>query len=180
MSYSLIPYVVDITQLKSIVGSKDESVVKAVVGVASAECDEDDDEDQIDADLEEAIFQLVTGQETDEVDAYQLGYALQEICEYAGTRPPVSEWSGVRWSAIEACGLKELLTKTGPPIDLPASSDFPRIGHIRREAVADHRLKARARFQEIPQTDLRELFQEYISWLETAAAEGLDIVFFYY
>jgi hypothetical protein len=180
MSYTLIPYFVDVAKLSSTIGSKDESVAKAVVAVASLECDEDDDEDQIDDELEEAIFQLVTGEEKYPVGADQFGYALEEICEYCGKRPPIQYWDAVHWSAVEGCGLDDLLTNTGPPVQLPLSDDFPKIGHLRRENIAAHLQAARSRSETNRDQGVSELLGEYISWLETAARMKSDIVFFYH
>ncbi|MCI0333878.1 MAG: hypothetical protein L0228_11725 [Planctomycetes bacterium] len=180
MSYVLIPYVVDISKLKSIVGSKVESLVEAVVAEASADFDEEDDDDQIDDELEEAIYQLIMGEEKYPVEADQFGYALKEICGYCGELLPVDIWNGVRWAAVEECGLEDLLTKTGPPIDLAPNSDFPTIGHIRRGEVNAYLQAARGRLEKSQDSEIRELLEEYTGWLETAAKKGLDVVFFYH
>ena len=181
MSYALSAFVVDIPKLESIIGSKDASVIDAVKA-NNAEFFEEEEEEFDDDELwlSTAIQHLVMGEERDPEEAHQYGYALQEICDYLGDPQDCDIWSGVRWGCVEGCGLEDLLTKTGPPVELPPNDDFPNIGHIRRGEVNEYLQAATNRAENCQDGEIQELLDEYISWLKTAQSSSLDIVFFYH
>jgi hypothetical protein len=106
--------------------------------------------------------------------------------------------------------MSELLDKSGPPIPLPPNDDFPAIGHLKAEEIAatiarmgnghlataaPSGRKPRRSFrawllgllvsrivQREPMTpeDVRDLLNEYESWLREAAEKQKSLVFFYY
>jgi hypothetical protein len=179
MSYVLTAYLVDIPQLKSLIGSKDESIVDTIVE-NNPEIFEDEDEFDDEVVLSEALRQLIMGEAMDEEEAHQYGYALRELCDHSGKLQKCEHWNGVRWAAVEQCGLEELLTKFGPPISLPPIDGGPHIGHIRREQVKEHQKAAQSRAATAKDSDVRQLLDEYNTWLEAAAKKNLDLVFFYH
>jgi hypothetical protein len=193
MSYVLSGYILDIEKLKSIVGSKDASLVEAVMENSPEEfdLDEDEEDDWDDDDDEEndeeddevslatALRQLIMNEAKNPEEAHQYGYALREICAYCGEALDSDMWGGVRWAAVEDCGLEDLLTKTGTPVPLPPIESFPTIGHIRRENLNGYLQAAKERLQKTEDSDIEELLEEYINWLETAADKKQDIIFFY-
>ncbi len=182
MSYVLSGCIIDLAKLRSVVGSGDASIVDAVKANAP-EAFEDEEEyaDDDEPVLSEALRGLVMGDEIDPDNAFQYGYALQELCDYLGEMPEVDIWGGVGWGAVEVCGLEELLTKTGSPVPIPLEDgDFPAIGHINREQVGAYLQAANKRLQNSTDGEADGLLDEYIAWLETADEQKLDIVFFYH
>jgi hypothetical protein len=181
MSYVLTAYLVDIDKLQALVGSKDQSVVEAVKANNAEFFDEEEEEfDEDELWLSTAIEHLIMDQEKDPEEAHQYGYALREICDCYGELLPCDAWNGVRWAAVEICGLQDLLTKTRPPIELPENDDFPRIGCLRRSEVPGELQAAKERLEAATENDDPELLEEYVGWLEAAAEQGGDVVFFYH
>lgn len=183
MSYTLMAYSVDISQLLKAVGSKDDSLLKAVMD-HSEEFDDDDEEEEDDDDdelsLATALRQLIMGQPLDPEEAHQYGYALLELCDYLGERQECDAWSGVRWEAVEACGLEQVLTKTGPPVEIPPNDDFPRVGHLPRSAIKSFQGTTNSLSENASDPGLQELLEELSDWLESAASKNRDLVFFYH
>jgi hypothetical protein len=184
MSYVLTGYIVDIPRLEAVIGSQDTSVVEAVMENNPEEFDIDedefDDEEEGELTIATALRHLIMGEEKDPEEAHQYGYAFAEICDCFGELQLCQMWNGVRWSAVEQCGLEDLLTKTGPPVQLPPNSDGPAIGHIRRGEVGQYLQAARDRLTKTQDSEIHDLLVEYIDWLEAAQRKGLDIVFFYH
>jgi hypothetical protein len=181
MSYTLTAFAVDLPEIERLVGSKDESVVQGVLDHNAEFFDEEEDEyDDDELFLSEAVRQLVMGEPLDSEDTHQYGYALQELCDTFGELLPCDAWSGVRWGSVEGCGLEGLLTRTGPPVKLPLQSDdFPKVGHLRRGAELATALAAAQSKLETTEGELVELLEEYIGWLEEATETDRDLVFFY-
>ncbi|MEM7625044.1 MAG: hypothetical protein AAF333_05395 [Planctomycetota bacterium] len=180
MSYVLTGYAVEIDKLESLVGSGDAMAVSAVIANNPEEFEDDEYEEDDELTLRDAVWQLVMGQEKDPDEAYQYGYALQELCDCYGEALLPDLWGGVRWDAVEACGLEPLMTKTGPPVELPPSDDFPRIGHLRRGAAIESALgAARDRLDQVDDEEITELLEEFIGMLEATIGLGRDVVFFY-
>lgn len=136
MSSTLTPYLVDLEELRRAVGSKDESLLSAVIqGNEEDFGREDDDEDEIP--LGRALRHLVMGEPPDTGSAHQYGYALMRLCDHLGTTTSSLDlWSGVQWDCVESTGLDEVFDRSGPPVPLPPSDDFPTIGFLTAEEIA--------------------------------------------
>lgn len=183
MSYVLSSILVDIAEVSSVIGCKDPSVIDAVKSLERDRYDEEatwDPEVMGEISLGDALRHLVMGEPLDAGSAHQYGYALCEVCTYMGTLLQPDCWSGVRWSAIEDCGLVELMTTTGPPVPLPSIEDFPRIGHIRRDQLPLYLDAATTKATAVSDVELKELLDEFIGWLETAIDNSVDIVLIYH
>lgn len=119
-------------------------------------------------------------------------------------------WESIHWEVLEATGMEAVLEQTGSPVPLPPIADFPAIGHLPAERITEilsklgdeplktaaptgrkprrtfrawlvSRLMARlTRRAPLTGEDLRELLDEYESWLREAAAKQKSLVFFYY
>jgi len=174
MSYSLTVYLVDLAEIKAVIGCKDPSIIDGVEVVIREEYD---DEDTIANSV--ALRHLIMGEPLDADNAPHYWCALGHICRFKGEELLPDCWGGVRWDAIEACGLEDLLTKTGPPVKLPPNPDIPSIGHIKRDNIARYLLAAEERKAKTNESGVLDLLDEYIGWLETAASKSKDIVFFY-
>jgi len=184
MSYSLVPYAIDLEQLRAAVGSRNASLKKEVYTACAERIEEDADDLEDDDEaltLKAAIGELIDGQLSDEDSAHQYGYALEALCQSLGQSLDVDLWCGVRWAAMEVTGLDESIMAAGPPVDLPdLSGDFPTIGHLDANAVAAAVDKLDAAPSKHDDPDAQELFAEYETWLRTAHKAGKAIVFFYY
>jgi hypothetical protein len=175
MSYVLTAYLVDLGDLKSVFGSKDQSMIRAIEPVIEETYDDDQDE----ADAQRAAVQaLVMGEALDPGKAAQYQCALWDICREKGEELLPDAWGGIRWDSVEACGLEELLTKTGPPVPLPPHQDIPFVGHVRHENIAQY-IEAAEDQKAKADPNVGDLLDEYIGWLEMAQSKNRDIVFFY-
>lgn len=213
MSYTLMPYLVDLEELRRAVGSKDEALL-AVMKQSMPEVFEEeevvDHEEDEELSLGQAVRHLVMGEPPDTESAHQYGYALEQLCRHLGEEPEERDcWCDIRWTVLETTGMEEVL-KTGSPVPLPPINDFPTIGHLKAEQIeaivakmGDGHLKTaapsgrkpRRSFQSwllekamnrltrrgpMTDEDVRELLDEYESWLRAAAAKKKSLVFFYY
>jgi hypothetical protein len=127
MSYVLTAYVLDLADLKAAIGSKDKSILRDVE--PSIEDIYGDDEEDADA-QRAAVHALVMGEKLNPDNAARYGNALWDICRVKGEELLPEAWGGIRWDSVEACGLEEFLTKTGPPVVLPPYNDFPYIAYV--------------------------------------------------
>jgi hypothetical protein len=175
MSYVLTAYLVNAADLKSIVGSRDQSLIKAVEAIISETFEDDDEEAET---QRAAVHALVMGEPPDPANAAAYGCALWHICKVKGEELLPDAWGGVRWDAVEACGLEDLLTKTELPVKLPPSRDIPHIGCICRDNVATY-IKEAEEAREKIDPDVGDLLDEYSGWLEAAQSKNKDIVLFY-
>jgi hypothetical protein len=150
------------------------------------------------------------GEAPDSRSAHQYGYALERLCAHLGERLDADCWESIHWDVLEATGIEEILTRTGPPVPLPPIDNFPAIGHLKAADIAsmvaklgDGPLKTAApsgrkprrslrawllglllsrfsRREPLTDEDLRELLDAYAGWLRQAAARQKSLVFFYY
>lgn len=185
MSYSLLAFAVDLPEIERRIGSGDQGVIDAVIANNPEEFDEEEEDEDDDLSLKSAVRQLVMGESMDPEEAHQYGYALQELCSTYGEDLPCDLWCGVRWGAIEGCGLEPLMTRTGSPVALPPNDDFPTIAFLRRgeetaKALADAKRRLEGAPPEGLDENLDDLIEEYAGWLETATEKDRDLIFFYY
>ncbi|MGV3719289.1 MAG: DUF7691 family protein [Actinomycetota bacterium] len=210
MSYSLVPYLVDLEQLRQAVGGKNEALLAAVIaGNPDALQDAEPDDEELS--LAQALRHLVMGEPLDAGSAHQYGYALMELCRHLGEELPERDlWESIHSNVLESTGADELLSRTGAPVPLPKIDDFPYIGHLEAaqiSALVDRlgggRLisasptgrKPRRSFRSWligkllsritrrgPMTaeEVRECLDEYEGWLRAAAAKKKSLVFFYH
>jgi hypothetical protein len=183
MSYSLVPYAIDLEQLRAAVGSRNASL-KQEVCAANAERIEEDAEDLEDDEsltLKAAVSELIDGEFSDEDSAHQYGYALEALCSHLGQSLDVNLWCGVRWEAMDVTGLDDVIIDSGPPVDLPdLTGNFPTIGHLDAKAVAAAVGQLDASPSKHDDSDAQALLAEYETWLRTTHQAGKGIVFFYY
>jgi hypothetical protein len=208
MSYTLVPYAIDLEELRGAVGSKDEALLASIREGWTEDVDEEErEEGKVTADR--ALNDLIMGTPRGEEAGYQYGYALERLCEHLGERLAADYWESITWRVLQGTGMGDLLHESGPPVPLPKIDDFPTTGHLTADRVRElaARLgekpptsvalsgkKKRRSFQEwlvgkvlekitrrpMPRDeDLVECMEEYAGWLREAAAKGKGIVFFY-
>jgi hypothetical protein len=178
MSYVLTPFLIDLEQLRKAVGSRDESLLAAVVD-ASRSPDPDVDlrcEGQVP--LSPELRQLVMGDPLDDESGSEYGYALQLLCRHLGQEILPDVWEGVRWAAVVDAGLEEPFETRGAPVRLP-DRDFPAIAYLTAEEIAQRISQLEHGHLTSEDRDLQELLDEYEGWLREAASKGKAIVFFY-
>jgi hypothetical protein len=135
MSYFLTAYLVNLADLKSVIGSKDESILSDIEPIIEETC-EDDEEEAVAQ--RGAVRSLVMGEPLDPDNAARYGCAFWHICRVKGEELLPDAWGGIRCDSVKACGLEELLTKTGPPVALPPNSDIPHIAYLKRDQIAKY------------------------------------------
>jgi hypothetical protein len=174
MSYVLTAYLLDLADLKSVIGSKDQSIIHDVEPFIEEAFEDDED----DADAQRAAVRaLVMGEPLDPDNAGQYTSALWDLCRVKGEELLPDAWGGIRWNSVEACGLEELLTKTAP-VALPQNEDLPHVGHVQRGNVAQYIAAAQDQKRKAD-PNVIGLLDEYLGWLEEAKSQNKDIVFFY-
>jgi hypothetical protein len=145
VSYSLVPYIVDLEKVKSAINSGDKELLAKLLQKSeldddldpsmSDEVENDDDDEDNEPSLGRAVGDLILGRKRVEWAGFQYGYALEQLCNYFGTSPQGDNWSGVRWEIMEATGADVLLVSSGSPVELPEIDDFPTIGYLSAQDV---------------------------------------------
>ncbi|MFI4876816.1 MAG: hypothetical protein ACIALR_15805 [Blastopirellula sp. JB062] len=182
MSYVLSPILVDFAKLEKAIGSGDASLIEAVKANNPERFEDDEEwdaEDEGMISLSDAIKDLVMGNELDDESGSQYGYALEEIAAHLGTSIPPTEWGGVRWAAIQECGLVRLMA-TQAPVPLPDLEDFPALGHIRQADLAQQVNEFEQRIEQATDAAIQALLREFLDWLKQAQAQKTDVLLTYY
>ena len=182
MSYTLTTYLVDLDELRSSVGSKDDELIRSIIASNSDEFDDADDfeEGTEYLPLADALRQLIDGSDLDPREYTQYGYALEEVCRYVGQ--PAMEWTALRWEGVEAVGLGRWLVEPGLPVPLPPTDDdFPYIGYLTVPQIEPERervLTLKGSLGDGADGVIR-LLDEYEGWLTEAIRRKKGIVLFY-
>ena len=118
------------------------------------------------------------GEHLDDDAGPQYDRALELLCRHLGEVILPDAWGGVSWMAVEDAGLADILTRTGPPVPIPATQGS--IGHLTAAEVAAKVSELGIAHLTSDHDELQELLDEYESWLRTAASKQKAIVFFYH
>ena len=175
MSYSLVPYQIDLAKLRDAVGGQDTQLIESI----RAQDPERFDSDEYELSLGEALKQLVMGEELGTTATHQYGYALEKMADHLGQRLPFDLWCGVRWAAMEDSGVAPIL-ESGPPVPLPKIPDFPGIGFLERDKIATMVTTMGEEGLTDDDEDLEELLKEFEEWLRAADRAKEDLLLFYY
>jgi hypothetical protein len=145
VSYSLVPYIVDIEKVKNAINSGNKELLAKVLQKSELEDDfdpnksdeeeSDDDDEDDEPSLGRTVGDLILGRKRVEWAGFQYGYALEQLCSYFGKIPEGDNWCGVRWEIMEATGADVLLVSSGSPVQLPEIDDFPTIGFLSAQEV---------------------------------------------
>ena len=176
MSYSLVPYLIDIAQVESAVGSKDESIIDNI----RKRHPELFDSASRSAPLSVALSELILGTPLERRRPPQYSHALEWLCDEFGTRLNCNVLSGIRWDAMQDSGIADLIRRGSTPLALSFVPDFPFVGVLPRsvcqgmaESLGDDAL-----VHSVP--ELQEMLEEFEGWIREAARKNLDLMFFYY
>lgn len=200
MSYSFVPYAVDLSKIERLVGSGSERRLKQFLKKLGEGADENQGYGLT---WGEVLRHLVLGEPYDKKDGSKYGYTIQFFCMQFGEELSRDNFCDLRhglgWfreldEQLEEAGVcNELLSiskhlaERGSPIPIPAYDDFPSIGYLTRKEVGpalDALLGAK--FDDIgDEADedeelwLPEEFEEIRGWLETCVESKRDLVCFY-
>jgi hypothetical protein len=165
---------VDLAKLRAAVGSKDAKLVESV-----RKKDPKKFNSGRDLALGQALTQLVMGETPGKRETHQYGYAMEMLAKHLGKPLRLDLWSGVRWDAMEDSGVAPIM-QNGSPVKLPKIPDFPVIGFLERDKIADMVGKMGDEGLTNEDEELEELLKEFEGWLRTAAKAKQDLLLFYY
>ncbi|MBS0261489.1 MAG: hypothetical protein JSS02_05985 [Planctomycetes bacterium] len=181
MSYTLAAFAVDLGQLQAVFGSQDQSLLKSIMSEQAAEFVSNDrwfKEDLAPGQpsLREALEQIVTGQLHPVAGSgFQYGYATELLCRHLGIEIPTEELVFVSELEIDT----KLLT-SGPPLPTPPPDDFPEIGYLTAEQVAEEFVKFSHLGEIESGDDFTPARHEYVNLLDEAKQNHLGLVTFTY
>jgi hypothetical protein len=163
MSYAHMFYGLDLDKLRSMYGSKDDTLVAEVLQAQDAKLKDNDGffEDRIEQGnfptSETAVREIIAGSfgKYEHAEA-MYGYVLKILCEHVG------EPIGGDVAAVRDHSYQSQLVASGPPIPIPYDkSDFPEIGFL---SLADIPKEIK-RIDAAPKRAKRSLVLTLFSWL---------------
>lgn len=176
MSYTLVPYMIDLAKLRATIGSKDAGLIKSIAKKDPKIFAADNYEPVT---VGQACEHLVMGGKLVKKAGHQYGYALAKLAEHVGKRLSIDMWSGVGWAAMEDSGVARIM-ESGPPVKLPKINDFPVIGFLDSGRVTDMVEKMGDEGLTNENDELEELLKEFEAWLRKTAKAKKDLLLFYY
>lgn len=190
MSYSVYPYVVDLSELYAAFGSRDAELATTLVEVWDEEVRDNawDFSRAIEVGaptLAQALQDLVDGSVTQPDAAWQYGYALELLCRHFGQRLPNPAFEELRPYAIgyfdAIDGLRPLNLGSRMPLPIPTPEDFPAVSYLTADEVIVALTTEQSFSDGIEDAAWKaEAGGEYRRWLEAAAAARKALVFFLY
>jgi hypothetical protein len=210
MSYTVVPYLLKIDELAKVIGSRDQSLMIAVLKanakkvIASREralmivalkADAKLDEGELGAVKEtvndyqyhsaEAVQAIVNGDlNNNRIHGFQYGYGLEMICMYLGEEQCVKQLESVNgsWTFYD---MWDWILDSQSPIALPRHNDiFPSIGHFRLADIPKELERTQTldfgNYNKIEQEMYTEIREGLVELYEKALEKKKDIVTFYY
>ena len=209
MGTSLTPIAVRLDRLTTVLGSKDLSLVEAVIKKFGDDFEQYDEmgeniveyyEDAEPITMREALTHLVMGEEYNPRVGFMYRFALQFICQSMGTKLPRDRWCSLRgaWGwftdldeTLEALGVPEErfrvqkhLVKRGSPVPVPEhdddGDDAPYIGYLTLDEIkAAWETLDEAKFLAIEPEYLRGGISEALTWFRVCLKRKKDLICFY-
>jgi hypothetical protein len=197
MSYGIMPFAVSIAQVQEVFGSHDQALANELKHRFATlfEQDEDyDDEDGEALSLEQALGEIIDGQELPPEFGHKYGYAVKILCEHFGRHLPNEAFSSVgsEWideiedvladSGVSSVdfSLQEHLMYRGSPVPIPRPDDFPAVGYLKLNELAPALRAMQGANFTTAEAEHREALAEVQSWLETCIELKSDLVCFYH
>lgn len=199
MSYTVCPYLLNISDLEKIVGSKDRDLMIKVLQNKAQEDDGEFDESELDAveeDVDEeeedeedwntvaAVKAIINGDlNNDRIRGFQYGYGLEAICLCLGEREFVEQLESVHGSwTFEEMWPWILDSKSPVPLS-EQGEDFPYIGHLRLADIQMELDRTQALNFDDCDDEEEEMYTEIreglVELYEKALEKKTDIVTFY-
>lgn len=206
MSYGITPIAVSIDKVESVMRQrKSGGVFGHLIGSPSAKVSntikqrfayrfEQDDADDDEPTLEQALTDLLAGNDLNPWYGHKYAYAFELLCQHFGELLDNSAWSLIRseWAvqvrdAMSQAGVDHgtfsmtgHLMYRGAPISIPPPDDFPFIGFLRKEEIG----KALRAIDSADLTKMDEEVEESVveirGWLDHCWQLNCDLVCFYY
>ena len=211
MSYGIIAYAVSLAKVEGALGKSNakRGLLGRIFGPSTGslvekikqksayrfEQDEDDldEEDEAQAlTLEQALVDLLDGNELHSSYGDKYGYALELLCDHFGECLDSSAWDSMRidWAnevqeQMEQAGIDENavsltdhLMFRGPPIQIP--NDSPSIGFLRSSEIGRAANAINAADLSIVDEEVEESVMQIRAWLRRCGELNCDLVCFYY
>ena len=212
MSYGIMAYAVSLKEVESALGNSNAkrgllgrlfapstaSLVKTLRQKFDYRFEEDedsfDDEDEEDSKtLEQALVDLLDGNELDDRFGDKYGFALELLCDHFGKSLDSSAWDAMRidWAnqvqedmtqaGIEenAISLTNHIMFRGPPIQIPRD-DSPSIGFLRNNEIEKAADAIDAADLSNVDEEVEESVMQMRGWLRRCKELNRDLVCFYY
>lgn len=202
MSYTISPFLVKIEDLKKAVGSKDRSLMIAVLQNRAKEYQETFDESELDAEQNsetdeeedeeswntvEAVKAWINGDlNSEKIQGFQYGYALEAICMSFGERVFIEPLESVRSSSYFEEQWSWFMDSKSPIPYPEEGDDFPYIGHLNLADIpAELQRTQKLDFEDCDEDEdeqewFEEIREELVPLYEKALEQKKDIVTFYY
>ena len=180
MNYRLVPYSVQLADVRTLIGSEQESLATRICQqFFAAECHQHPIGVDVKSELFDAVAELVQSDYLEPERANHYGYALQAICEFLGTRLKTNNWNEVKWATLEDTGLNAVMGK-GSPVPLPLIPDFPTISHLTNKKIRQQIEQPTGNSLKIESKETQCLLEDFDRWVQQAYEAKQDLVFFYY
>ena len=182
MSYSIHPYLLNLSELENSFRSGSQAWADALVGKFEHELKQNDEwfKSEIvggSPSLAKALRELIMGSPSSTRHVFQYGYALELLCRHFGRKLENAGFVEYHSGWLEKVGGVSAVLGAGPPVAIPRSNDFPMIGHATpRDAIKI--LATEPTEGNDPEVEeAREVFRW---WLEQAVKESKGLVLFEY
>jgi hypothetical protein len=169
MSYTLVPYLIDLGRLQAVAGGGDAALVDAL----SAKYPR-----RVNGPVLEALSRIVHGRiDPDPGGAAAYAVALGALCDHLGERLDNEMFQDTGGDYLSEAGLDDLL-QTGPPLPIPHTGDFPVVGHLPPQRAAEEVARLE-RLPPHPDPIVMRGRSQYDDWLQAATREQRGIVVYY-
>ncbi|WP_017591997.1 DUF7691 family protein [Nocardiopsis potens] len=195
MSYGLMPYAVDLAELRSVIGSGSEHSLNALLRSSwGRELDRLDDlfDGQDGPSAREAARHLLLGEEYHQRSGALYAYCLKALLEAhdCASFLPNGEWYPVRYDWFDEVRgeLKDggvsfdpaSLTYRGQVVPLPSVDDFPQIGCIEADRAAELAAEFDAMNEDRIDPQALDGVREMHGWFRECARTGRGLVTYYH
>ena len=194
MGYGLTPIAVDLEDVKSVFGRRDESIIPILKSSFDFRFNELDWDEDAELDLETAIRDLITGVEPNPEYGHLYAYGLELICWHFGEHLSNEHWSAMQgeWAdtveaALQSLGLDQTILGIhnhifyrGAPLPLPEPDDFPFIGFVLNREIQPALNALNSLRLDALNREVMDAVSEIQGWLQTCQSSDLDLITFYY
>jgi len=213
MSYGIMAFAVSLEEVESVLskanakrglfgrlfGTPTDSLMKTLKQKCAYrfEEDEDDFDDEDGGDtltLEQALVDLLDGNELDSSFGHKYGYALELLCDHFGEPLDNSAWDAmdIDWALqveeeMKQAGIDENtisptdhLMFRGPPIQIPKPDDFPSIGFLRTNEIEGAAIAIDAADPSGMDEEVEGSVMQIRAWLRRCGELSSDLVCFYH
>ena len=186
MSYQLSAYLVNLAEIRAIVGSKDRSTLarleRELAKLSKERGNSKTGQPSRDAPGVLTSLRRIFRGEVEPPDsperlrhgAYN-GYALEFICRSLGRKLPNDQFQDVHSSFLDAVGIIAPLVESAPPLPLTNPRDFPFVHHLPARAVKQELGRLR-QLNLSGNVEVAAGQLQYLSWLAEGTFRKKDLV----